>query len=261
MKGKGFYKCSVLSVALLVCLLLLTSSCAFLHGVLDDLLGGRSYQEYTLIIHYDYYGDYFNPGYSRIIIWVMPLDEKGDVIKDPNDPEGPPLRKELHADDPYGMISADLESREYALLAFHDENGDGQLNLYEFYTIYEGESFASGVMDRIELSSNITVTVRFDDSQEFHAVVIRFPSEGEPINGNFIAKGGFITDAVDRIEVYINTAYQGDAIISHDYNYWEFPVNISPLAVGSYHSLGAKAYDQDGYEIDQYWVNFYLQSK
>ena len=57
-----------------------------------------------------------------------------------------------------------------------------------------------------------------------------------------------------------NSAYQGDAIISHEYKYGEYSVNVSPLAVGSYYSLGAKAYDQYGCEIDQYWVNFYLES-
>jgi hypothetical protein len=249
-----------LSAALILCLLLLSSSCAFLNGVLDDLVGGRGAQ-YTLMIYYDYYGAYFAPGYDRIILWVMPLDSDGEVMEDPGDPEGPPLRKEIHVYERYGSVSSELQSRDYALLAFCDENMDGFLNLLESYTIYEGESLASGVMDRIELDRSLQVNVSFGDEHEWHAVVIRYPAEGQTINGYFTAEGGFITDEIVRIDMNVDGSKQGEAFLYHDHNYWEYPVNVYTLDPGAYHTLGAIAFDQYSNEVDQYMTSFYLQSR
>jgi hypothetical protein len=260
MKRDGITGLSLLSAALILCLLLFCSSCAFLSGVLDDLMGGRGAQ-YTLTIYYTYYGSYFTPGYSQIVFWVMPLDADGEVMEDPGDPGGPPVRKEINVYERSGRVSSELQSRDYALLAFCDENMDGLLNLFESYTIYEGESLASAVMDRIELDRSLQVNVSFGDEYEWHAVVIRYPSEGQTINGYFTAEGGFFTDDIKKIDVHVDGSKQGEASLYPDHSYWKYPVNVYTLDAGASHSLEAIAFDQYSNEIDRYITMFFLQSK
>ena len=233
------------------------SSCAFLGGLLDEVCGGDS-THYTLSIIYDYQGSVMISGGSPIIFWVMPLDTNDEVIEDPDDPDGPPKRHEYYSSMSTGTISCGLKGGKYGVLAFVDENGDGNLSIMEYYVLFDGASIAHTWFEKINLTSNQQINMWFDDSYEWHAVFIRHPYEGEPVDGNFWADGGFISDQIANIAVYIDVSPLGDANIFHYDDYWNFFVDVGTLNPGKMYTLTVVAEDIISNPLDQYSVNFYF---
>jgi hypothetical protein len=239
------------------------TSCAFVEDLLGDLFTSHVVAVNTLTIEYDYYGSAFSPGLSQIIFWVMPLDNNNEVMEDPDDPGGPPLRRELYAFDTYGTTCTDLESRKYLLLAFLDEHGDGYLSLHESYVIYDDKSLESGLMDKINLNEDKSVYVGFDDRYVWRAVFITNPSDGDYVqyeSGSFLIQGGILHDGITTIEVWddSNNIHLGNAWIDHSNNYWHFPV--STLLPDSWYVLRVAAYDLYVNFVDEHKIIFYLQN-
>jgi len=231
-------------------------------GFIDELLGGMSGNglkspTYTLSIGYEYQGNEIAGIGSPIIFWVMPLDNSGEVQDDPYNPDGPPLRKELYAYAPYGTLSAEIEQGDYAILAFVDDNGDGSLNLGDFYVVYDRRSIADISMDKVELFGNRSVYVWFDDSYSWHAVFIREPRESQIVYDSFWAHGGFLGVEVSEVLVHIEGGPGYPASIDHENGYWQFFVDVTPLSSGKYHDLTVVARDSSGNTIDSYSVQFY----
>jgi hypothetical protein len=234
------------------------TSCGFIDDILGNLSGNGINPSFSLTIHYDYYGNRFvGPG-SPIIFWVMPLDENEEVKEDPYIPDGPPLRDELYVDEYYGTLSIVLNIGDYAILAFTDEDGNGNLDLLEHYVVYNGKSIANGWLDKIKLTGSRTVDVSFGDEYEWHAVFIRYPLEIDLITGDFLSHGGFIAQGVTRISVSIDGVHDGDANIHFDKDFWEYPVKVSGLIRDTWHTLSINA-EMSGTPIDSYSVQFYLQ--
>jgi len=238
----------LLAIGLIAVMCTVFTSCG---AILYDLIEGRGNKSetiYTLTIIFDY------QGYKPIRFWIMLLDQNGEPMQDQENPGGPPLRKQIKAYFPYGNISIDLESGEYAVLAFVDYNDNGDLDLLESYVIYDSHSMAEEWLDKISLFNDESIYIDFDDSFEWHIVYIRYPFEGETIGSNFWADGIFITDEIKRIEMLIDYEPKGSADI--DYDYWEFYVDVSSLVNGA-HLLSARAFNEFN-QIDEYVVNFNL---
>jgi hypothetical protein len=233
------------------------SGCAFLDGLLEEVFGADS-THYTLSIDYDYQGSVTISGGSPIIFWVMPLDKNDEVMVDPDDPDGPPKRKEYYSSMSTGTISCGLQGGKYGVLAFVDENGDGSINLMEYYVLYDGAAIADSWWEKIYLNNNQQIDMWFDDSYEWHAVFIRYPLEGQQVFGNFWSDGGFISDQISDIVVYLDGSNQGYANIFYDDDYWNFYVDVRSLEPGKNYTLTAVAKDMYSNPFDSYSVNFYL---
>jgi hypothetical protein len=233
------------------------TSCGFIEGLLGGMNGnGLKSSTYTLSIDYEYQGSEIVEIDSPIIFWVMPLDDNGEVQEDPYDPDGPPLRKELYAYTSYGTLSAEIEKGDYAVLAFVDDNGDGNLNLGDFYVVYDRRSIADIFLDRIELYGNRFVYVGFNDYYSWHAVFIREPQESQIVYDSFWAHGGFLGAEVSEVLVHVEGGPEYPASIDHDKGYWQFFVDKKLLNTGN-NKLTVVAKDTSGNTIDSYSVQFY----
>ena len=260
-RGKIVFKKNLLKILLAIVLIagmcIVFTSCG---AILYDLIEGRGNKGetiYTLTINFDYQGYKPVDIYSPIRFWIMPLDQNGEPMQDPENPGGPPLRKQIKAYSPYGNISIDLESGEYAVLAFVDYNDNGDLDLLESYVIYDGHSMAEEWLDKIFLFNDESIYIGFDDLFEWHIVYIRYPFEGDTIGSDFWADGIFITDEIKRIEIWIDDSiYQGDATIYYNEDRWEVYVDVSSLFADA-HFLCARAFDEFN-PIDEYVVSFNL---
>ena len=244
----------LLAIVLIAGMCTVFTSCG---AILYDLIEGRGNKGetiYTLTINYQ--GDKPVDIYSPIIFWIMPLDQNGEPMQDPENTGGPPLRKQIKAYSPYENISIDLESGEYAVLAFVDYNDNGDLDLLESYVIYDSHSMAEEWLDKISLFNDESIFIGFEDSFEWHIVYIRYPFEGDTIGSNFWVDGIFITDVIKRIEIWIDYEPKGYADI--DCDYWEFYVDVSSLSTGA-HLLSARAFNEFN-QIDEYVVNFNFQA-
>ena len=233
------------------------SSCAFIGDFLDEMFGSSSIN-YSLTVDFEYHGPETIYAGSPIIFWIMPLDENGDMMDDPYNPDGPPLREELYVFVGAGSVSTTLKGRDYGILAYVDANGDGNLNLLEHYVIYDGISVVYEQFDKIDLSNQQSIYVWFDDTYEWHAVFTRSPREGDHVPGNFWAHGGFLSGQINKIEVYVQGSYRGPATIDYIHNYWQFLVDTGSLTPGGPYELKAVALDVIGGFIDEFKVNFYL---
>jgi hypothetical protein len=237
---------------------LLFASCGFINGLLDGMSGNwTGNPEYTLSIEYEYQGVFPVRTGSPIIFWVMPLDSSGKVQEDPDDPGGSPLRKELYAYEPYGMISDDIESGDYALLAFVDDNGDGSLNLGDSYVLYDDRSIADSSFDTIEIFGNFSMYVWFGDTYTWHAVFIREPREDQTMYESFWSHGGFFGNEISEIDVQVDNGSWFPASVDHENDYWQFFVDVTQLSPGIYHDLTVAAKDTLGNTIDSSSVHFY----
>jgi hypothetical protein len=242
--------------AFLLAASLLFGSCS----VIDALLPGDSKGlgdpfEYPLTIQYERSGMYITGivAPDSVVFWVMPLGADGEVIEDPENPDGPPLRYELIGTGGAGSVSAVVPFEEYAILAYIDSDGDGALELGESYEIYDDHSLRDGAFDRVLVDEPKTVDFVLDMLDNWQAVYIYSPREGDIVSGDFTALFGTLVKDNPNLRVYLNSN-QIPFDFDEQNSLWYAPVNESQLQASNY--LRVELYDQGGAFIDEDQVSF-----
>lgn len=244
---------------------LLLTSCGFIGDLFKGDRGlGENFQ-YKLTIDYLYKGGNIISEVHPVFFWVMPLDENGEVMQDPENPEGPPLAEVLISTKPSGSVSVVVPRGDYGVLAFVDEYGAGDLWIGDSCVIYDNRPLADGIFDPIEMSADRAISLQFDDSYEFHHIYITSPVEGETVNvlGSSMKLMGWLlnTEIIGDINITVNGVPSLPAYVSPSENLWEAIISATSLFIPGFNTITADASFQGspGPYFDSFTVNFYCQ--
>jgi hypothetical protein len=257
--GKGKRTCA----EVLTCCVLLAGAALLLGscGAINSLLSGDGKGlgdpfEYLLTIRYERSGMYITQTGipNSVVFWVMPLDDNGEPMDDPENPDGPPLRYELVGSGDTGTVSASVPDDEYAILAFVDGDGDGALEISEPYEIYDNCSMRDGTFQKVRVDEAKTVDFVLDMLVDWHVVNIYYPRDGGTVNGDFHALFDALEKDNPNMRVYLNST-EIPFSYSDQNRVWYAPVYASQLSVNNNY-LRVALYDQGGYYIDGDEVSF-----
>ena len=256
---------TVLRCAVICVIAGLLTSCGFIGDLFEGGRGlGENFQ-YQLTINYSYNGGNVISVVRPIFFWVMPLDKNGDVMQDPENPEGPPLSEELISVTPSGSVSVVVSKGDYGVLAFVDESGTGDFWIGNSYALYKNRSLADITFDPIDMSADRAISFQFDDSYEFHHIFITSPKEGETVEvpgSSMKLTGGLLnTGIVGDIDITVNGIPTLPAYLSPSGDSWDANISVASLNIPGSNFITADAFFQSdqGPYTDSFTVYFYCR--